>query len=192
MMSSLPCASCSMSTLLDSTLSSTRSFGFSRATIMMADGMRLSAGPVMAPRLTCPDSPVLSASTSWPASRSEDSAMRAWRIMVSPYQLGRMPRGWRSNSDTPNMSSRSLSNLEAAGCDMFSTSAARWMLPSSLMAVSNMSWRVLRRARMNQGDGLDMFVLPRNTCYGCLYEYSSQPGRDLLDIGVMEQSWADI
>ena len=125
MMSILPCASCSMSTLLDSTCSSTRSFGFSRATIMMACGMRLSAGPVMAPRLTCPESPALSASISWPASRNDDSAMRACRIMVSPYQFGRMPRGWRSNSDTPSMSSRSLSSFEAAGCDMFSTSAAR-------------------------------------------------------------------
>ena len=50
--------------LLDSTCSSTRSLGFSRATVMMACGIRLSAGPVMAPRVTCPERPVLSASTS--------------------------------------------------------------------------------------------------------------------------------
>jgi hypothetical protein len=33
---------------------------------------------------------------------------------------------------------------------MLSTSAARWMLPSSAMATSSSSWRVLSRARMNQ------------------------------------------
>src|SRR5689334_1804213 len=62
-----------------------------------------------------------------------------------------MPRGCRSNSDTPSMSSRSLSSLEAAGCDMLRISAARWMFPSSQMAVSSISCRVFRRARMNQG-----------------------------------------
>lgn len=76
--------------------------------------------------------------------------MRAYRIMVSPYQVGRMPRGKRSNSGTSSTSSRSLSSLEAAGWVMLSTWAARWMLPSSAKATSNSSCRVFKRARMNQ------------------------------------------
>src|SRR6266571_8805413 len=77
-------------------------------------------------------------------------------MMVSPYQVGRMPRASRSNNETPNASSRSLSNFDAAGCDTFRTSAARCMLPSSPIAVININWRVLRRARRNQGVGADI------------------------------------
>ena len=95
--------------------------------------------PAMAPTETVPACPALSASISAPASARLDRAMRPWRIMLSPYQVARIPRGRRSNRDTPISSSRSLSSLEAAGCDMFSDSAARWMLPCSSIAISSIS-----------------------------------------------------
>jgi hypothetical protein len=120
--------------LLDSTCSSTRNFGFSRATIMMVWGMRLSAGPVMAPRLTWPESPDFKASTSCPASRNDDNAMRAWRIMVSPYQLGphaaRLPVEQRDAEHVleilEQLAGRGLGHVEHFGGAMDVAPRRRW------------------------------------------------------------------
>src|SRR5688500_12992817 len=56
------------------------------------------------------------------------------------------------------------------------------MFPSSQIAVSSMSWRVLRRARMNQGVGVDMCLYspPRRHLY--TDEYSSVAISGLLYI----------
>jgi len=82
------------------------------------------AGPVIAPTLT------------WPIVRLQRldfivglrqirQHMRAWRIIDSPYQVGRMPRGSRSNNCTPNTSFQFFNNFDAAGCVMLSTCASR-------------------------------------------------------------------
>ena len=72
--------------------------GCSRFTRATAAGSSAIAGEVMAPMLTWPKRPAFSASISSCAWLRLASAMRAWRIMVSPYQVGRTPRGRRSNS----------------------------------------------------------------------------------------------
>lgn len=68
-----------------------RRLGCSCLTKAIVAGSRLSAGDVMAPTPTCPKWPDLSATSSSCAWFRLASAMRAYRIMVSPYQVGRMP-----------------------------------------------------------------------------------------------------
>ena len=176
-MSSLPWVRRSISTSLVSTCRPTRSDGCAAFTCATASGSSVIAGAVMVPMLTEPKRPAFSASISSCAWLRLASAMRAWRIMVSPYHVGRTPRGSRSNSFTSSMSSRSFSSLEAAGCVMFNTCAAPWILPSSSIATRRSSWRVLRRARMNQWvSAVDMF--PDGTIGAmdrCLNVYGKTP-----------------
>src|SRR5687768_12241026 len=56
------------------------------------------------------------------------------------------------------------------------------MLPSSQIAVSSMSWRVFRRARMNQGVGDDMSFYSPVPNHLYTDEYSSVAISGLLDI----------
>jgi hypothetical protein len=55
------------------------------------------------------------------------------------------------------------------------------------MAVSNISWRVLRRARMNQGVVADMYFSPFIPDFRYIDEYSYVPilGLSVIDMNLM-------
>ena len=82
----------------------------------------------------------------------------------------------RSNSKTSTTSSKSLSSLDVAGRVIFSTCAARRILPSPASATSTSNCRVLTRARVKQcvslarssysclGDGVDLNTVSGIDC----------------------------
>ncbi len=125
--------------------------GNSRLTSAMACGTRLVPGLTTVPIEAWPMRPARSAAISSCARPISDIAARARRISTWPYQVGSTPRACRSNSFTPSMSSISASNLDAAGCVMLAASAARSTERCSCKCSSSKSWRVLRRAALNQG-----------------------------------------
>src|SRR5450830_1893722 len=92
--------------------------------------------------------------------------------------VGSMPRGNLSNRRTSSISSRSLICLDAAGCVMCNSSAARWMLRCSSRAINSSNCRVFRRARKNQL-GLRVSM---NKSYHDRYQFLAEI--DIIDIGV--------
>ena len=124
-----------------------------------ACGSRLTAGPVIAPTVTSPARPVFRASARF---REQQAGQGDAGVTDQRFSVPRRSHAARQSLEERDAEDvlQILEQLEAAGCDMFRISAARWMLPSSPIAISSISCRVLSRARRNQGVVVGMASFP--------------------------------